>query len=119
MLATPYFPAVQGGILFLEDVAEHPYRVERMLTQLLLSGVLASQRAILLGQFTDYKLTPHDKGYKMQTVVAWLRGKLSIPVVTNLPCGHVRTKVLLPVGAKADLALSGRDAMLFWGHDVE
>jgi muramoyltetrapeptide carboxypeptidase len=116
LLGSPYFPEVKRGILFLEDVAEHPYRVERMLTQLLHSGVLACQKAIIFGQFTDYKLTPHDKGFKLQTVIDWLRTQLKIPVLTNLPYGHVATKVLLPVGAKADLVVDGRDALLVWGH---
>jgi muramoyltetrapeptide carboxypeptidase len=48
-------------------------------------------------------------------VVAWLRSQLKIPVLTNLPFGHVATKVLLPVGAKAQLLVDGRDAMLYWG----
>jgi muramoyltetrapeptide carboxypeptidase len=116
LLGTPYFPEIKRGFLFLEDVAEHPYRIERMLTQLLHSGVLARQKAIIFGQFTDYKLTAHDKGFKLQTVIDWLRTQLKIPVLTNLPYGHVSTKVLLPVGAKADLVVDGRDALLVWGH---
>lgn len=118
LLGTPYFPNIDGGILFVEDVGEHPYRIERMLTQLKLAGVLQRQKALLLGQFTDYKVVPHDKGFKLQTVVDRLRLALTIPVVSNLPCGHVATKVLLPVGVKADLAIEGRDALLFWGHAV-
>lgn len=116
LLGTPYFPEVKGGILFLEDVAEHPYRIERLLSQLLHSGVLARQKAIVMGQFTDYKLTSHDKGFKLQTVIDWLRSQMKTPILTNLPYGHVATKVLLPVGAKADLAVEGRDALMFWGH---
>ena len=116
LVGTPFFPKVKGGILFLEDVAEPPYRVERMLTQLLLSGVLAQQKAIVMGQFTLYKLTPHDKGYKLQTVVDWLRARLKIPVLTNLPFGHVATKVMLPVGARVNLVVQDRDAFLLWGH---
>lgn len=116
LLGTPYFPKVRGGVLFLEDVGEHPYRIERMLTQLLHAGVLQSQKAILLGQFTEYKLTPHDKGFKFQSVVNWLREKIRVPIVTNLPYGHVPTKVLLPVGAKVDLVVQGRDVLMAWGH---
>ncbi len=115
LLGTPYFPAIRGGILFLEDIAEHPYRIERMLTQLLHAGVLAHQSALLLGQFTEYKLTPHDKGFKLESVVQWLRSQLKIPVLTGLPYGHVPTKVLLPVGQKAELTLQGREALLYWG----
>lgn len=118
LMGTPYWPEVKGGILFLEDVGEHPYRIERMLTQLLHTGVLARQKAIVLGQFTEYRLTPHDKGYKLQTVVNWLRSQLKIPVLTNLPFGHVPTKVVLPVGAKTDLMVEGRDALLYWGHQA-
>jgi muramoyltetrapeptide carboxypeptidase len=116
LIGTPYFPEVKGGILFLEDVAEPPYRVERMLTQLLHSGVLSRQKAVLMGQFTEFKLTPHDKGFKLKTVFDWLQSRIKAPVLTNLPYGHVQTKVLLPVGAKVDLVLQGRDALMAWGH---
>jgi len=116
MLGTPYFPTIKGGVLFLEDVGEHPYKVERMLTQLFNAGVLSQQKAIVFGQFTNYKLVPHDKGFKMKTVIDRLRTQLKIPVLTGLPFGHVPTKVLLPVGAKVDLAAEDRDAFLVWGH---
>jgi len=116
MLGTPYFPLVKKGVLFLEDVGEHPYKIERMLTQLLNAGVLQNQKAIVFGQFTSYKLIPHDKGFKLKTVIDRLRTQLKIPVLTGLPFGHVSTKVLLPIGAKVDLATEGRDAFLVWGH---
>lgn len=116
LVGTPWLPAVKGGILFLEEVHEHPYRLERMLTQLLHAGVLAQQKAIVMGQFTNYKLVPHDKGFKLQTVVDWLRSRIKVPVLQNLPFGHVPTKVLLPVGAPVQLAVEGRDAFLLWGH---
>jgi muramoyltetrapeptide carboxypeptidase len=116
LAGTPWMPKVKGGILFLEDVHEHPYRVERMLSQLLYTGVLARQKAVLLGHFTNYKPVPHDKGYRLQTVVDWLRGQIKAPVFTNLPFGHVPTKVALPVGAKVHLAVEGRDAFVLWGH---
>ena len=117
LLGTPYFPQVKGGVLFIEDVGEHPYRVERMLTQLLLAGVLAQQKAVLFGQFTNYKLVPnHDKGFRLSTVIEWLRSQIKAPVLTGLPFGHVRTKVLLPVGAKIDLVTEGRDTLMVWGH---
>lgn len=114
MLGTPYFPQIEGGVLFLEDVAEHPYRVERMLTQLLHAGVLGRQKAVVLGQFNRFQLVPHDKGFKLQSVVDWLRSQLGVPVLTGLPFGHVPTKVLLPVGRRLDLMVSGREAILYW-----
>ena len=116
LIGTPYFPNVKGGILFLEDVGEHPYKIERMLTQLLNAGILQQQKAILLGQFTGYKPVPHDKGFKLKTVIDRLRSQLKLPVLTGLPFGHVQTKVLLPLGAKVDLVSEGRDVFLVWGH---
>ena len=116
LLGTPYFPAVDKGVLFLEDVHEHPYRLERMLDQLRHAGVLARQRAVVLGQFTSFKKVPHDKGFSLRTVVDRLRSQLKVPVLTGLPFGHVPTKVLLPVGAKVEMALDGRDVFMVWGH---
>jgi muramoyltetrapeptide carboxypeptidase len=116
LLGTPYFPVVEKGVLFLEDVHEHPYRLERMLDQLRHAGVLARQRAIVLGQFTSFKKVPHDKGFGLKTVVDRLRSQLKVPVLTGLPFGHVPTKVLLPVGAKVEMAADGRDVFMVWGH---
>lgn len=116
LAGTPWMPKAKNGILFLEDVHEHPYRIERMLTQLLYAGVLQKQKAILLGNFTNWVPVPHDKGFRLKTVVDWLRTQVKAPVFTNLPFGHVPTKVCLPVGAKVTLAVEGRDAFLLWGH---
>ena len=116
LVGTPYLPQIKGGVLFIEDVNEHPYRVERMLTQLLHAGVLAQQKAIIFGQFSNYKLVPHDKGFKLASVVQWLQSKVKARVLTGLPFGHVATKVLLPVGAPVSLVVEGRDAFLLWGH---
>jgi muramoyltetrapeptide carboxypeptidase len=116
LVGTPYMPTVKGGVLFVEDVAEHPYRVERMLTQLQHAGVLKQQKALLIGRFTQFKAVKgYDRGFGMDTVVARLRDQLNIPVLTGLPLGHVPTKVLLPVGQKVSLVAEGREALLFWG----
>ncbi|MEC5213873.1 muramoyltetrapeptide carboxypeptidase [Polaromonas sp. CG_9.5] len=116
LVGTPYMPVVKNGILFIEDVGEHPYKVERMLAQLLQAGILAQQKAIIFGQFSNYKLVPHDKGYKLASVVAWLKSNVKGLVLTGLPFGHIATKVLLPVGLSVTLAVEKRDAFLLWGH---
>jgi len=116
LIGTPYLPNIEKGVLFLEDVAEHPYRIERMLTQLLHTGLLAKQQAIVLGQFTEYTLTKHDQGFQFNTVVAWLRDQLKVPVLTGLPFGHVPTKVCLPVGHEVNLLREEREAFLLWAH---
>lgn len=116
LVGTPYLPQVEGGILFLEDTNEHPYRIERQLTQLLNAGIIGRQKAVLMGSFNRFKLVPgYDRGFRMQTVVDWLRTQTKRPVFTGLPFGHVPTKVLLPVGQKVDLMVEGRDALIYWG----
>ena len=119
LIGTPYFPkpeAIKGGVLFFEDVAEHPFRVERMLTHLLHAGVLASQKAVVFGQFSNYKLVPgYDSGFSLATVAARMQMKIKARVLMRLPFGHVATKVLLPVGAKVTLSVEGTDALIFWG----
>jgi muramoyltetrapeptide carboxypeptidase len=119
LLCTPHWPGrrIRGGVLFLEDVNEHPYRIERSLLQLHQAGVLDAQAAVVLGQFNDYTLTPFDKGYTLKTVVAYLRSLTRTPILTGLPFGHVATKVSLPVGAPVELLVQGRDALLGWSHD--
>ena len=117
LLGTPYWPGarvVKGGVLFLEDVNEHPYRVERMLLQLLQAGVLGAQKAVLLGQFSAWKPSPLDRGYRLETAVGHLRSRTRVPILTGLPFGHVPTKVCLPVGARVTLAVQGRDTFLGW-----
>ena len=103
LVGTPYLPDVAGGILFLEDVGEHPYRVERMLYQLYHAGVLARQKAVLLGAFTEYQLNPNDAGYDLAAAIDHLRARVPVPIFTGLPFGHVPDKLTLPVGGRCAL----------------
>ncbi len=114
LLGTPHFPKVKGGILFLEDVNEHPYRIERTLLQLHQAGILGAQKAIVLGAFTEYRKSPLDRGYTLKSVIAYLRTLTCTPILTGLPFGHVPTKVCLPMGRRCDLVVQGRDALLLW-----
>lgn len=108
LCGTPYLPRIDDGILFVEDVNEHPFRVERMLLQLHYSGVLARQKAVLLGDFSNYRLSPFDNGYDFAAMLAYLRSLLPVPILTGLPFGHIRDKVTLAVGSAARLASDGR-----------
>ncbi len=114
LLGTRHFPKIKGGVLFLEDVNEHPYRVERNLLQLHHAGVLAAQKAVLLGAFTAWKPSRLDRGYKLASAVAAVRARTSTPILTGLPFGHVATQVSLPVGRRVCLAVQGRDAFIGW-----
>ena len=114
LLGTRHFPKVRGGILFLEDVNEHPYRVERNLLQLHQAGVLDAQNAVLLGAFTAWKPSLLDRGYKLASAVAAVRARTATPVLTGLPFGHVPSQVSLPVGRRVSLAVQSRDAFIGW-----
>jgi len=114
LLGTPHFPRVKGGILFVEDVNVHPYRVERCLLQLHQAGVLSAQKALLFGAVTGFAPSPLDRGYTIKSAIAHLRGVTRTPIVTGLPFGHVRTKVSFPVGRRIELAVQGRDVLFGW-----
>jgi muramoyltetrapeptide carboxypeptidase len=103
LVGTPYMPPVQGGILFVEDVNEQPFRIERMIYQLHLAGILAQQQALVLGDFTGGKPYEYDNGYDLYAMVEQVRSLIGIPVVTGLQFGHVHNMVTLPVGADAHL----------------
>lgn len=114
LLGTPHWPRVKGGVLFLEDVNEHPYRIERSLLQLHQAGVLDAQKAVLLGAFSDWKKSPLDRGYSLKATVEALRRATRTPILTGLPFGHVPTKVTLPVGSRVQLVVQARDVLLGW-----
>ncbi len=116
LLGTPHFPRVKGGILFLEDINEHPYRVERSLLQLQQAGILDEQKAVILGDFGGWKKSPLDRGYTLKSAVEAVRARTKTPILTGLPFGHVPTKVCLPVGHRVDLVVQGRDVIAAWGH---
>jgi muramoyltetrapeptide carboxypeptidase len=106
LVGTPYFPAIDGGILYVEEIAEEPYAVERLFMQLYHAGVLGRQNALVLGDFSDCVPTnPVRYPYAMDEVVETLRQVLPCPVLTGLPFGHVARKVTLPFGAPGTLSL--------------
>jgi len=112
LIGTPYLPRIDDGILFVEDVGEHPYRIERMLYQLHHAGILRSQRALLLGAFNGYTPSPNDNGYDLAAMVEHCRRAFEVPVFTGLPFGHCRDKLTLPVGGRCALTVRGGAARL-------
>jgi muramoyltetrapeptide carboxypeptidase len=116
LLGTPWFPRVRRGILFVEDVNEHPYRIERMLTQLLHAGVIDAQAAVLVGQVNRYRLVDHDRGFDMPSVLRFVRGRTRTPILSGLPYGHEMPCVTLPHGARVGLATEGRTCWLQLPH---
>ncbi len=103
LIGTPWMPTIDKGILVLEDVNEHPFRVERMLLQLEYAGILNRQSAIVLGSFSGAAPNEYDAGYSLESVYAFLRSRLSVPLITGLDFGHEQRTVTLPIGANAML----------------
>ncbi|MEP7182446.1 MAG: LD-carboxypeptidase [Betaproteobacteria bacterium] len=112
LCGTPHLPRIDGGILFLEDTGEHPYRIERMLHQLHFAGALGRQRALLLGAFDGYAPGPNDNGHDLDAVVAHARQHFGVPVFTGLPFGHRPDKLTLPVGGRCALTVADGRAQL-------
>ncbi len=108
LVGTPYLPPVEGGILYIEDVNEHPFRIERMMYQLHQSGVLGRQQAIVMGEFSGGRLSDYDNGFSLDTMIEQIRSVTGIPVVTGLQFGHVENLLTLPFGATAHLVATER-----------
>jgi muramoyltetrapeptide carboxypeptidase len=103
LVGTPYLPPVEGGILFVEDISEQPFRLERMFYQLHLAGILERQQALLVGTFTGTQAYEYDNGYDLKTMIEQVRAIAGIPVITGLEFGHIPGLLTLPVGADAHL----------------
>lgn len=103
LLATLIAPDLDGVILAWEDVTEAPYRIDRMLTQWRLSGVLSKVRGIALGGFTQCEPPPNVPSFSVAEVLRDRLGDLGIPIVSDLPFGHDCPNAALPVGVPATL----------------
>lgn len=112
LIGTPYFPKIEGGILFVEDVGEPPFRIERLLYQLHLSGVLGRQRALVLGDFSQCRAADYDNGYGLADSFGQIRRASGLPLVDGLPAGHEPAKFTLPFGVPARLSVSDGTARL-------
>jgi muramoyltetrapeptide carboxypeptidase len=106
-LGTPYEIETAGTILFLEDLAEKPYQIDRMLMQLKLAGKLKSVRGIVFGEMHDCLQTA-NQGYTLEDVILRIVGKLGVPIAYGVRSGHVTAgNMTLPIGVRS--ALTVRD----------
>lgn len=110
LLGTPLQPDFEDVILAFEDVSEAPYRIDRMLTQWRLSGVLSKVRGIALGDFTNCDAPPNIPSFRIEEVLRERLGNLGIPVVSGLPFGHDSPNAALPVGVM--VTLNGEEGIL-------
>jgi len=110
-LGTPYEIDTKDSLLFLEDIAEEPYRIDRMLTQLWLAGKLQQCSGIILGQFKNCeakRIPGFEVSFSLQEVLESRITSLGIPAVHGLPIGHVKSKMTIPLGVMAELNAAGK-----------
>lgn len=110
-LGTPYEPNFDNSILFLEDVSEPAYKVDRMLSQLLISGKLKNCKGIIFGQFDNLNSRQAfhpGYSYTIREVIEQLYSKLNIPIMLGMPFGHVKDKLTLPLGILTEINTNNR-----------
>jgi muramoyltetrapeptide carboxypeptidase len=104
LCGTPYFPDLRGAILFLEDVEEAYYRIDRMLTQLWLSGALAGVAGVAFGKFTNCNSSPFFlQNRPLDDILAERCRALGVPAISGIMVGHIEDQTTLPVGCLAEL----------------
>jgi len=104
LCGTPYFPDLRGAILFLEDVEEAYYRIDRMLTQLWLSGALAGVAGVAFGKFTNCDPSAFFlQNRALEDILAERCRALGVPAVSGIMVGHIEDQTTLPVGCLAEL----------------
>jgi muramoyltetrapeptide carboxypeptidase len=108
LAGTPYAPQLDGAILVLEDVNEAVYRVDRMLQQLLLAGLLDGCQAIVFGHCTSCPEESDDGARRLDDVVAEIADALHVPCLAGVPVGHIDDQWTLPLGAAAELDAEGK-----------
>lgn len=101
LIGTPYFPELDGAILFLEDVGEDLYRVDRMLAHLRMVGALDRLAGVLVGRFTDLERNMADGALGFDEVLETYFGRLGIPAGFGFPVGHIDDQWTLPLGVRA------------------
>jgi muramoyltetrapeptide carboxypeptidase len=111
-LGTPYETQPDGSILFIEDVAEKPYRIDRMLMQLRLAGKLEGVRGFVFGEMLDCT-PPAGETYTLQQVIMRVLSPFNVPVVYGLKSGHVTSgNITLPIGVQAELVAENSEIQL-------
>ncbi|MEP7234650.1 MAG: LD-carboxypeptidase [Ignavibacteriota bacterium] len=99
IMGTPFVPDMKDRILLFEDIAERPYKIDRYLAQLRAAGILSRAKAVLLGQFCDCEPEKGDGSLSIEEVFHDYFDKLNIPVLMNLPSGHIPRQWTLPMAA--------------------
>ena len=107
LAGTPFAPRLDGAILVLEDIDEAVYRVDRMMRQLLLAGLLDGVRAIVFGACTNCPEAADDGARRLDDVIGEIATALAVPAIAGAPVGHIDDQWTLPLGAPASLETDG------------
>ncbi|HWG39984.1 MAG TPA: LD-carboxypeptidase [Candidatus Acidoferrales bacterium] len=111
-LGTPFEIQTEDTILFIEDIAEKPFRIDRMLMQLQLAGKLDSVRGFVFGEMLDCA-PPKGETYTLQQVILRVLAPYNVPIVYGLKSGHVTSgNITLPIGVQAELEAEGAEVQL-------
>jgi len=109
LLGTPYLPPLRNSILFVEEIGEEPYRVDRMLTHLRNAGALKRLKAMLAGKFTDcVPKNSTTSSRDVDEILHELAAVLRVPFLSNLPFGHFPKKLTLPIGLRVRVNATSR-----------
>ena len=111
LVGTAFFPDIEGAVLVLEDVNEPPYRVDRMLNQLVMAGVFDRVSGVVFGEFVDCEPERETEG-RIEDVIDDFAARVSCPVFCGLPYGHGKARRVLPIGARVKIA---RNVLAFYG----
>jgi muramoyltetrapeptide carboxypeptidase len=112
LLGTPWLPDLDGAILFLEDVGEEVYRIDRMLSHLRMAGALDRLAGVIVGRFTELERRGADGALGLDQVLATYLQPLGIPVASGFPVGHIDEQWTLPIGVRARLDASAGEVTL-------
>jgi muramoyltetrapeptide carboxypeptidase len=111
LLGTPYQPKAKRMVLFIEDIGEKPYKVDRYVTHLINAGFFKRVSGVMIGQFDDCNPVDPDKRSAVEVLSDCLR-PLKIPVLAGLPIGHGRPSFPLPMGADVELDANNGDVKI-------
>ena len=106
LAGSPYLPRIKGGIVFLEDVGEQTYRIERMLYDLYLAGVFKDQQAIVFGSITGTGEDSYDARYDISIVIQNLHELTGLPIYNGMRFGHIAQKQSFPLGATCEISVN-------------
>lgn len=118
LVGTEYFPEIDDGILFIEDIAEPAWRIERMLDQLVNNGILARQKLIVVGEMIGAEVAEgRGQGrFTLGDALGYIQEKTGLPIIQGLHFGHVPDTLVLPVGVEANVRLQGEKLTIYTGN---